>query len=155
MLVMVVYTAYRSAEQLRNFTKDDAKCERTRISLSDYHLKINVSHTGTKIPPQLALSHKINSIYISHLAYAAKPRKTKYPSAVRILGSAGARLWKQIVSLKQRLGQKTQARPTAGRQSKLSHGHHDLWASVTFIACRSVYVCVCMHLSRKKAKKFS
>lgn len=80
-----MYAVY-TAEQLLNFTKDDAKCERTRISLSDYHLKINVTHTGTKIPPQLALSHKINSIYISHLAYAAKPRKTMYPSAVRILG---------------------------------------------------------------------
>lgn len=124
MLVMVM--VHTDQLQLLNFTKDDAKCERTRISLSDYHLKINVSHTGTKIPPQLALSQKINSIYISHLAYAAKPRKTMYPSAVRILGSAGARLWKQIVSLKQRLGQKTQARPTAGRQSKLSHGHQDL-----------------------------
>lgn len=109
---MVVYTAYRSVEQLLNFTKDDAKCERTRIPLSDYHLRINVSHTGTKIPPQLALSRKINSICISHLAYAAKPRKTMYPSAVRILGLAGARLWKQIVSLKQRQGEKTQAEQT-------------------------------------------
>lgn len=147
---MVGYTAPKSLEQLLNFTKDDTKCETTRISLSDYHLRINVTHTGAKIRPQLALSRKISSIYILHLTYAAQPHKTMYPSAVRILGSAGARLWKQIVSLKQCLGEKTQARLTAGRQSKLSRGHQDLWASVMFIACRSVYVCACIVQERKR-----